>query len=194
MYRYTYTSSPRLQLLTHCISVPTQWVEGATPLYALYQTRMAHAANNAQAHRQAQQQPQHPTQTQAQPQGTQPRAPQPSTSSRHAPPSTRGPPAPPPAPPRPPPAALALRPAEAFYSKLAPALEAAGIPPGAPRRSWPPAVLRAVLLELIHETPSDLISAELWAAAADAKAWWLATRCFARSAAAASVLGYVSLT
>ena len=59
----------------------------------------------------------------------------------------------------PPPVADApSRPADRFFSKLGPALQAHGISTEAPRREWPAEVLRRTLLELVAETPRDLIS------------------------------------
>ena len=50
------------------------------------------------------------------------------------------------------------RPADRFFAKLGPALQAHGISTEAPRREWPAEVLRRTLLELTAETPRDLIS------------------------------------
>ena len=50
------------------------------------------------------------------------------------------------------------RPADRFFSKLGPALQAHGISTEAPRREWPAEVLRRTLLDLVAETPRDLLS------------------------------------
>jgi len=52
-------------------------------------------------------------------------------------------------------------------------------------------VLRSVLLELMRETPRDLIAHELWGRAANAAAGWAASRAYAASAATNSMVGYV---
>ena len=83
------------------------------------------------------------------------------------------------------------RPADRFFAKLGPALQAHGISTEAPRREWPAEVLRRTLLELTAETPRDLISQEMWAQSLDASDWWLKTQAFARSAAVTSMVGYV---
>jgi len=83
------------------------------------------------------------------------------------------------------------RPADTFYAKLTPALHKAGVPAGAPRRAWPHGVLRSVLLELMRETPRDLIAHELWGRAANAAAGWASSRAYAASAATNSMVGYV---
>ena len=85
----------------------------------------------------------------------------------------------------------ALQPAELFYSRLTPQLEARGIPAGSARRVWPADLLRSVVVDLMRETPRNIVSSELWLAALDARGWWRATQRFARSTAAMSVVGYI---
>ena len=86
--------------------------------------------------------------------------------------------------------AMAFRPSDIFYAKLAPALEAVNLDPNLPRRQWPHDVLRRVHAELVAETPKDLIAHELWLQSADSHEWWLKTQAFARSAGVMSMLGY----
>eukprot|EP00741_Cyanophora_paradoxa_P002400 tig00000076_g2325.t1 len=89
------------------------------------------------------------------------------------------------------------RPTDLFYSKLMPALQEAGIVPAGgaapppPRSKWPPEVLRRVYGELVAGTPRDLLSKELWCSSPTPGEWWERQQSFARSAAAASVVGYV---
>ena len=83
-----------------------------------------------------------------------------------------------------------MRPAEIFYAKLNPALEALKIDPSGSRRHWPHEVLRRVHAELVADTPRDLIASELWLQSADSHEWWLKTQAFARSCGVMSMLGY----
>ena len=54
------------------------------------------------------------------------------------------------------------RPSETFYKKLTPALKERGITNLAARSKWPRDGLSRVFGELLSETPSDLISREMW--------------------------------
>ena len=83
-----------------------------------------------------------------------------------------------------------MRPAEIFYSRMTPALQAAGLSSTQSRRHWPHEVLRKVHAELVNETPRDLIAQELWLQSADSHESWLKTQAFARSCAVMSMLGY----
>lgn len=161
-----------------------QWVGGVTPLYSVYQARVAQQRTRGQPMAQGR-----GVAERGIPAGGGGRA-QAASGARAPPHPTAQPPtAPPPAPP--PRAAAAPRPAETFFRCLTPKLEALGIPANAPRRAWPPPVLKAVLLDLAAETPRDLISAELFAAARDARGWWDSTQAFARSNSVMAVLGFV---
>ncbi|KAG8236827.1 hypothetical protein J437_LFUL017284 [Ladona fulva] len=158
------------------------WVEGATPLFGLYkrwQHRQAAAAAAAAAA------------MAAKPSGTQSTSGSASSSSSKGS-ATGGP-------------TGILRPSELFHSKLAPLLKERGIPvPVAPgphggggyvpadgRRDWPPQVLRQVLIQLMEETPKDLLAKELWCRSANASSWWQTTRTYAHSVAVMSIIGYV---
>ena len=73
------------------------------------------------------------------------------------------------------------RPADRFFAKLTPRLQALGVSTVAPRREWPAEVLRRTLLDLIGETPRDLLSQELWAQSLDSSEWWLKTQARSQS-------------
>eukprot|EP00879_Flechtneria_rotunda_P006639 GHRR01006978.1.p1 GENE.GHRR01006978.1~~GHRR01006978.1.p1 ORF type:complete len:1878 (+),score=874.03 GHRR01006978.1:131-5635(+) len=85
----------------------------------------------------------------------------------------------------------ATRPADAFYARLLPALQAAGVPVGAPRSSWPSAVLRSTLLSLAREAPKNLLARQLLSNAASPAGWWSSLQTFTASAAAGSVVGWL---
>jgi PI-3-kinase-related kinase SMG-1 len=57
------------------------------------------------------------------------------------------------------------RPSEIFFKKLTPALKKRGITNLAGRSKWPRDMLAGIHEELVAETPSDLISRELWMSA-----------------------------
>ncbi|EDO48437.1 predicted protein [Nematostella vectensis] len=86
-----------------------------------------------------------------------------------------------------------MKPSELFYSKMTPALKEKGIvdPKESGRKEWPIAVMRQVLEELIAETPSDLLSRELWCSSTGALEWWHMTKTYARSTAVMSMIGYI---
>ena len=55
------------------------------------------------------------------------------------------------------------RPTEVYYNKLTPALKEIGVSSASEnRKEWPILVLRKVLEDLVEETPSDLLSREMW--------------------------------
>ncbi|KAH7438500.1 hypothetical protein KP509_04G017600 [Ceratopteris richardii] len=56
------------------------------------------------------------------------------------------------------------RPSDMFYGKLLPALKDRGLRKVSSRREWPQEVKRKVLLELMKETPRQLLYKELWCA------------------------------
>eukprot|EP00775_Hariotina_reticulata_P008457 gene8457-8641_t len=85
----------------------------------------------------------------------------------------------------------AARPADAFYARLLPALQAAGVAVGAPRHSWPAGVLRSTFLSLCRDAPRALLAKQLLTAAADPGAWWSSCQVFTASAAVGSILGWV---
>ncbi|KAK7086207.1 Serine/threonine-protein kinase smg1 [Halocaridina rubra] len=83
-----------------------------------------------------------------------------------------------------------LRPSELYYSKLTPRLREAGISLDN-RKEWPLSILRDVLKDLIKETPSNLLSRELWMSSVSAGDWWHLTQTYAISTAVMSVIGYI---
>jgi len=52
-------------------------------------------------------------------------------------------------------------------------------------------VLRRVFLDLKAETPTWLLSRELWAASADPTDWWRKVQTYSRSLAVMSIVGYI---
>ena len=89
------------------------------------------------------------------------------------------------------PKAVPQRTNDMFYSKIIPALKELGITNVSSRREWPRAVLRKVLVELINETPRDLLANEFWCTSSSQAEWWDKTQTFARSTAVMSMVGYV---
>ncbi|KAI6650006.1 Serine/threonine-protein kinase SMG1 [Oopsacas minuta] len=88
-----------------------------------------------------------------------------------------------------------IKPKEIFYSKINSYLEFRGISIGpcyeSTRKSLPKDILREVFLELQYETPSILISSELWYASSCAGEWWVIQQSFCRSLAVMSIIGYI---
>ncbi|CAH8665481.1 unnamed protein product [Schistosoma bovis] len=84
------------------------------------------------------------------------------------------------------------RPGELFHARLKEFLHAAGHHYQSQSRSnWPLEILREVLISLEAETPSDLLTRELWASNPSCASWWRVTRTFAKSAGLLSSLGYL---
>ncbi|KAI8897600.1 hypothetical protein BC833DRAFT_36026 [Globomyces pollinis-pini] len=83
------------------------------------------------------------------------------------------------------------RPIENFMSKINQAVKQGKLDKNSPRQKWPLTVLKEVFLELQKETPSDIISNEIWTASISNSNWWTKTVSFARSTAVMSVVGYV---
>ncbi|WIA17720.1 hypothetical protein OEZ85_009237 [Tetradesmus obliquus] len=69
--------------------------------------------------------------------------------------------------------------------------QAAGVSVGAPRSSWPAAVLRSTFTSLQREAPKQLLARQLLSAAATPATWWARLHCFAASAAVGSMLGWL---
>lgn len=63
------------------------------------------------------------------------------------------------------------RPSDMFYGKIIPALKDKGIRRVISRRDWPHEVKRKVLLDLMKETPRQLLHQELWCASEGFKAF-----------------------
>lgn len=82
------------------------------------------------------------------------------------------------------------RPSELYYSKLTPKLREAGVSLDN-RKEWPLGILRDVLKDLIKETPSNLLSRELWMCSVSAGDWWHLTQTYSISTAVMSIIGYI---
>ncbi|KAL9174074.1 hypothetical protein ABFS82_02G028800 [Erythranthe guttata] len=83
------------------------------------------------------------------------------------------------------------RPSDMFYSKIIPALKEKGIRRVISRRDWPHDVKRKVLLDLMNETPKQLLHQELWCASEGFKAFSAKLKRFSRSVAAMSIIGHI---
>ncbi|XP_050301026.1 serine/threonine-protein kinase SMG1 [Anthonomus grandis grandis] len=79
------------------------------------------------------------------------------------------------------------RPSELFYNKLV----EHGVQNIDNRKEWPQSVLKEVLTELMAETPSDLISKELWCKAVSPSSWWQVVKRYSYSVAVMSIIGYI---
>uniref|UniRef100_A0A0P4WEM1 non-specific serine/threonine protein kinase n=1 Tax=Scylla olivacea TaxID=85551 RepID=A0A0P4WEM1_SCYOL len=82
------------------------------------------------------------------------------------------------------------RPSELYYGKLTPRLREAGVSLDN-RKEWPLGIMRDVLKDLIRETPSNLLSRELWMCSVSAGNWWSMTQTYAISTAVMSMIGYI---
>ena len=89
------------------------------------------------------------------------------------------------------PKAVPKRTNDMFYEKILPLLKEAGITNVQNRREWPKTVLRKALVELIKETPRELLSNEFWCTSSSQAEWWDKTQTFARSTSVNSMIGYV---
>ncbi|KAL0365454.1 UNVERIFIED_CONTAM: Serine/threonine-protein kinase SMG1 [Sesamum angustifolium] len=83
------------------------------------------------------------------------------------------------------------RPSDMFYGKIIPALKEKGIRRVISRRDWPHDVKQKVLLDLINETPKQLIHQELWCASEGFKAFSSKLNRFSGSVAAMSIVGHI---
>uniref|UniRef100_A0A158R632 non-specific serine/threonine protein kinase n=1 Tax=Syphacia muris TaxID=451379 RepID=A0A158R632_9BILA len=85
------------------------------------------------------------------------------------------------------------RPSELFFKKLKAAFNANNLSSEvlADRQKWPLPILEKVVLDLMKETPRDLLSRELWIRAGSSDSWYRTTERFARSTAVMSVLGSI---
>ncbi|KAI8636905.1 hypothetical protein BD408DRAFT_425387 [Parasitella parasitica] len=86
---------------------------------------------------------------------------------------------------------LMQRPTEQFTAKVATILKAAGLRVTANRRYWPKEVLKKVYLELVKETPGDLLQKEIYYSSSSAAEWFKKSTSFARSLAVTSIIGYI---
>ncbi|KAH7664951.1 Non-specific serine/threonine protein kinase protein [Dioscorea alata] len=85
----------------------------------------------------------------------------------------------------------APRPIDMFYGKIIPALKEKGLRRVISRKDWPHEVKRKVLLELMQETPRQLLWQEMWCASEGFKAFNLKAKRFSASVAAMSMVGHV---
>ncbi|KAG8368298.1 hypothetical protein BUALT_Bualt15G0031000 [Buddleja alternifolia] len=83
------------------------------------------------------------------------------------------------------------RPSDMFYGKIIPALKEKGIRRVISRRDWPHDVKRKVLLDLMKETPKQLLHQELWCASEGFKAFSSKLNRFCGSVAAMSIVGHI---
>nr|XP_019702664.1 serine/threonine-protein kinase SMG1 isoform X2 [Elaeis guineensis] len=83
------------------------------------------------------------------------------------------------------------RPSDMFYGKIIPALKEKGIRRVISRRDWPLEVKRKVLLELMKETPRQLLWQEMWCASEGFRAFTLKAKRFSGSVAAMSMVGHI---
>ncbi|XP_024528271.1 serine/threonine-protein kinase SMG1 [Selaginella moellendorffii] len=83
------------------------------------------------------------------------------------------------------------RPSDMFYGKIIPALKEKGLRKVISRRDWPQDVKRKVLLDLMKETPRQLLYRELWCASDGLKGLNKKIKRFSGSVAVMSVIGHV---
>ncbi|CAA6657772.1 unnamed protein product [Spirodela intermedia] len=83
------------------------------------------------------------------------------------------------------------RPSDMFYGKILPALKEKGIRKVVSRRDWPHDVKRKVLLDLMKETPRQLLHQELWCASEGFKAFIARSKRFSGSVAVMSMVGHI---
>ncbi|KAL8554396.1 hypothetical protein ACS0TY_002546 [Phlomoides rotata] len=88
-------------------------------------------------------------------------------------------------------AAPVPRPSDMFYGKIIPALKEKGIRRVISRRDWPHDVKRKVLVDLMNETPKQLLHQELWCASEGFKAFSSKLKRFSGSVAAMSIVGHI---
>lgn len=83
------------------------------------------------------------------------------------------------------------RPSDLFYGKIIPALKEKGLRKVISRRDWPQDVKRNVLLELVKETPRQLLHKELWCASEGLSSFRAKLDRFSGSVAVISIVGYI---
>ncbi|OVA05179.1 Phosphatidylinositol 3-/4-kinase [Macleaya cordata] len=83
------------------------------------------------------------------------------------------------------------RPSDMFYGKIIPALKEKGIRRVISRRDWPHEVKRKVLLDLMKETPRQLLHQEIWCASEGFKAFSSKLKRYSGSVAAMSMVGHI---
>ncbi|KAL6843536.1 hypothetical protein ACP4OV_026598 [Aristida adscensionis] len=83
------------------------------------------------------------------------------------------------------------RPSDMFYGKIIPALKEKGIKRVISRRDWPLDVKRKVLLELMKETPKQILWQEMWCASEGFRNFNSKVKRFSSSLAAMSMVGHI---
>ncbi|KAG9306966.1 hypothetical protein G9A89_000880, partial [Geosiphon pyriformis] len=83
------------------------------------------------------------------------------------------------------------RPSDMFFEKIGKALKKEGMSISTSRRNWPASLLQHVFLELVSETPSDLLEKEVWCSCTSPAEWWKKSISLSRSLAVMSVIGYI---
>lgn len=83
------------------------------------------------------------------------------------------------------------RPSDMFYGKMLPALKERGLRKVLSRRDWPQEVKRKVLLELMKETPRQLLYKELWCASDGFTSFNMKLQRFSGSVAVMSMVGHI---
>ncbi|OQU91030.1 hypothetical protein SORBI_3001G097200 [Sorghum bicolor] len=89
------------------------------------------------------------------------------------------------------PVAPVPRPSDMFYGKIIPALKEKGIKRVVSRRDWPLDVKRKVLLELMNETPKQILWQEMWCASEGFRNFNSKVNRFSSSVAAMSIVGHM---
>ncbi|XP_074275372.1 uncharacterized protein LOC141599291 [Silene latifolia] len=83
------------------------------------------------------------------------------------------------------------RPSDMFYGKIIPALKEKGIKRVISRRDWPQEVKLTVLLDLMKQTPRQLLHQELWCASEGFRAFSSKLKRYSGSLAAMSMVGHI---
>lgn len=83
------------------------------------------------------------------------------------------------------------RPSDMFYGKIIPALKEKGIKRVISRRDWPLDVKRKVLLDLMKETPKQILWQEMWCASEGFRNFNSKVKRFSSSVAAMSMVGHM---
>ncbi|KAM3294171.1 hypothetical protein ACQJBY_037207 [Aegilops geniculata] len=83
------------------------------------------------------------------------------------------------------------RPSDMFYGKIIPALKEKGIKRVISRRDWPLDVKKKVLLELMKETPKQILWQEMWCSSEGFKNFNSKVKRFSTSLAAMSMVGHI---
>ncbi|XP_078430572.1 uncharacterized protein LOC144702411 [Wolffia australiana] len=89
------------------------------------------------------------------------------------------------------PAPSVPRPSDMFYGKIIPALKEKGLRKVVSRKDWPHDVKRKVLLDLMKETPRQLLYQELWCASEGFKYFFARSKRFSGTVSVMSMLGYI---